>query len=360
MKEFIKKECRIIPDHVTEYVSRIFDYTFDNGESEFVAPAFDLDQLPKEFQIGLIVGPSGTGKSTLLKHFFGEEKQLDWSQDKAICSHFNSPKDAEERLGAVGLNSIPAWVKPFHVLSEGEKFRAKVARLLEENAVIDEFTSVVDRQVAKACSYAAQRYIRSSGLKGIVFCTCHYDVVDWLSPDWVFDTGAKDGHLSTERSVRRPDINLELLPCSTEAWEMFSKHHYLDSNINRSARSWICLWEGTPVGFASALAFPNGNIKNAWRGHRTVVLPEFQGLGIGVRISDAVAKMFTSQGARYFSKTAHPRMGEYRERSNDWKPTSKNKKRRQDYKNTKANAKQSQMILDKHMNRVCYSHEYIA
>lgn len=122
----------------------------------------------------------------------------------------------------------------------------------------------------------------------------------------------------------------------------------------------MATWDGVVVGFSSALAFPNRNFTNAWRGHRTVVLPEFQGLGIGARISDATAHMFVSNGCRYFSKTAHPVLGEYRERSDSWKPTTKNKKVRKDYVSTlesNKDMKESKHML-KHVNRLCYSHEY--
>jgi GNAT superfamily N-acetyltransferase len=112
-----------------------------------------------------------------------------------------------------------------------------------------------------------------------------------------------------------------------------------------------------PVGFASAIAYPSGSVKNAWRGHRTVVLPDFQGFGMGVKISDAVAEMFHSNGCRYFSKTAHPRMGQYREASPLWKATSKNKKARNDY-NAKRNTKENGHKM-KHAGRMCFSHEYI-
>ena len=56
------------------------------------------------------------------------------------------------------------------------------------------------------------------------------------------------------------------------------------------------------------------------------MLPDFQGMGIGVRFSDTIAQIHLDQGHRYFSRTAHPRMGFYRETSELWKPTSKNKK----------------------------------
>ena len=87
------------------------------------------------------------------------------------------------------------------------------------------------------------------------------------------------------------------------------------------------------------------------------MLPDYQGLGLGVRISDATAEMFLMQGCRYFSKTAHPRMGEYRNRSPLWKPTSKNGRTREDYGTGKDTYEQRYKM--KHAHRLCYSHEYI-
>jgi ABC-type ATPase with predicted acetyltransferase domain len=115
------------------------------------------------------------------------------SADKAIVSHFNNPEDAIDKLSAVGLNSVPSWYKPYHVLSTGEKFRADLARKLRDGAVIDEFTSVVDRNVAKAASVAMSKHIKRTGLSNIVIVTCHRDILDWLEPDWVIDTDT--GHM---------------------------------------------------------------------------------------------------------------------------------------------------------------------
>ena len=221
--------------------------------------------------------------------------------------------------------------------------------------MIDEFTSVVDRNVAKSCSVSLSKYVARSGLKGIVLASCHYDIAEWLEPDWVFDCAV--GEFTDWGSLRRPEIKILLEPSTTEAWSFFSKHHYLTGDINRSARCWLARWEGEIVGFASAIAFPNGNMKNAWRGHRTVVLPEYQGLGIGARISDAVGEIFISQGCRYFSKSAHPNFGAYREKSPKWKPTSKNKKARADYKAGRKTKEDGHKM--RHVSRVCYSHEYI-
>lgn len=135
---------------------------------------------------------------------------------------------------------------------------------------------------------------------------------------------------------------------------MFGNHHYLDANVNKAARFYIGIWDGVVVAFGAAITMPNGAVKNAWRGHRTVVLPDFQGMGIGVRFSNIIAEIHLKQGHRYFSRTAHPRMGEYREKSVLWKPTSKNKKLRTDVKHDKT---YNNHFADN--KRICYSHEYI-
>jgi ABC-type ATPase with predicted acetyltransferase domain len=162
-----------------------FDCRFD-GTSTFY-PWKMPDNLPKNFKLGVIVGSSGSGKSTILKHF-GIEEQLTWDSNKSVISHFNNPEDGIKRLSSVGFNSIPSWYKPYHVLSNGEKFRAELARKIKSGAVIDEYTSVVDRNVAKAASVSLSRYINSTDIQGVVLSTCHMDIIDWLEPDWVLNT----------------------------------------------------------------------------------------------------------------------------------------------------------------------------
>jgi len=134
---------------------------------------------------------------------------------------------------------------------------------------------------------------------------------------------------------------------------MFKDYHYLNGNINKSARCYIGVWEGQVVAFGAAITLPSGTLKNAWRGHRTVILPDFQGMGIGVRFSDAIAQIHIDEGHRYFSRTAHPRMGSYRQTSPLWVGTSKNLKLRTDIKHDK--------VYNNHFGdnkRICYSHEY--
>jgi len=151
-----------------------------------------------EWQIGLIVGPSGSGKSSIGKLFFGRDKIVNlyegWPDDKPIVDAIAPEGDFNRVTGAlasVGLGDVPAWLRPFKALSNGQQFRAGLARLLVEppkEVVIDEFTSVVDRQIAKIGALAFQKSWRRSGNNKVVLLSPHYDIIEWLQPDWIYDT----------------------------------------------------------------------------------------------------------------------------------------------------------------------------
>lgn len=346
-------------DEFTEYVTKCFDYEF-TGESEFVP--HDVPEVPDDFNIGLIVGSSGSGKSILLREF-GQIEDIVWDNERAIVSNFKTPEDAVDRLGAVGFNTIPNWCKPYNVLSNGEQFRSDLARRIKDNAVIDEFTSVVDRNVAKACSASVSKYIRKRDIKKMVFASCHRDIIEWLEPDWVYDTDTKE--LSVGRELwQRPEVIIEVRECKKDIWTMFKDHHYLNSTLNPASKCYVGIWNNEVVAFSANLCLPGripplyeGDTRNSFRESRLVVLPEYQGLGIGTKMSKAIAEIFLEKGYRYFSKVAHIRVGEHRQHSDLWRPTATNLKSRA--KSQKCSKKEAwhHMCLDQ--IRLCYSHEYI-
>ena len=172
-------------------------------------------ELPDNWSIGLIVGASGTGKSTILNEVFSEYVKPspvftatavvdDMPQNASmseICKTFNS----------VGFSSPPSWLKPYYVLSNGEKMRVQLAKsLLEEHTAFafDEFTSVVDRNVAKIGSLAMQKAIRRTD-KQFIACTCHNDVEPWLQPDWVFSTD--DMRLKKKQNIKSHQLTSKSL-----------------------------------------------------------------------------------------------------------------------------------------------------
>ena len=152
----------------------------------------DFD-LPEKWNVGIIVGKSGTGKTTIAKDMFGEELISGFEyKNKSVIDDMPKNKSVEDISRAfysVGFGSVPSWLKPYSVLSNGEKMRVDIARsILEKDFIVfDEFTSVVDRHVAKVASMAVSKAIRKQDKKFIAV-TCHYDVIDYLGPDWIFNT----------------------------------------------------------------------------------------------------------------------------------------------------------------------------
>lgn len=166
-----------------------FDLNIENSNEHFVGKI----EIPNKWNIGVIVGNSGTGKSTIAKELFNNYyvKNFEYKSKSVIDDMPKnlSVKDISKMFYSVGFGSVPSWLKPYKVLSNGEKMRVDLARaLLQQNIIcFDEFTSVVDRTVAQTMCIATERTIRKQNKKFIAV-SCHYDILNWLQPDWVFDT----------------------------------------------------------------------------------------------------------------------------------------------------------------------------
>lgn len=318
---------------------------FDLPVAETARERFQVE-LPErdgDWQIGLIVGPSGSGKSTVAGAAFGAELSQDhsWPADRAVVDCFGDlpVRQVIELLTAVGFGSPPSWLKPYAVLSGGERFRCDLARALanpqeptasrqQPMAVVDEFTSVVDRTVAKICSAAVAKGIRSGRIaRRFVAVTCHYDIAAWLEPDWLLDvaTGELQINLQHRRRLRRrqfqrPTIELEIHRCSVEAWRLFERHHYLSGSLHPQARCYLATWDGEPVSFAATL--PLVARRRRRRFTRIVTLPDYQGVGIGMRFVAAVAKLEQNEGYRVSVTSSHPGLIAHCCRSPVWRTTN--------------------------------------
>lgn len=303
----------------------MFDVSIEKKSVETWDVSFSL---PEQWNIGLIVGPSGCGKTTIAQELFGANisKSWEWHESKSILDGFPKEmgiKDIVDLLSSVGFSSPPSWVRPFHVLSNGEKFRVDMARTLSEMkdlAVVDEFTSVVDRTVAQIGSAAVQKTVRKRNQK-LIAVSCHYDIAEWLEPDWMYEPATNT--FTVGRSLRRPKINLTIKRVHTSAWQLFRKHHYLDSNLHTGAKCFVAFYNDIPVAFASVLHFPHPKSPNMKREHRTVTLPDYQGVGIGNQLSAYVGSMVRGLDCRYLSITSHPAMMRSRANSKDWKMIAK-------------------------------------
>ena len=343
---------------------------FDVEQRQLSIQEWDVDlQLPEKWNIGVIIGPSGSGKTTVARELFGEHfaADFDWPKDQSIIDgfpHLISVKKITDLLSSVGFSSPPAWVRPFSCLSNGQQFRVNLARTLAEAMVdgqmkvVDEYSSVVDRTVAQIGSAAVARTVRKTNLKFIAV-TCHYDVLDWLEPDWVYDVAAAqmriedrglkldDGKSPTDCEPRsailnsqssildsnppdreglqpytRPKIEMEIVRADRSAWQRFKPHHYLSAALNPSAACYVALVKHQPAAFTAVLPFPHPT-HSGWREHRTVCLPDFQGVGIGNAMSEFIASIYRTTGKPYTSTTSHPAMIYHRAKSPLWRMTRK-------------------------------------
>ncbi|OGT59933.1 MAG: ABC transporter ATP-binding protein [Gammaproteobacteria bacterium RIFCSPHIGHO2_12_FULL_63_22] len=283
----------------------------------------DLPLEARPWQIGLIVGPSGCGKSTIARELFGDAlvHGYEWPADRSVIDAFPaslSITDITGALSSVGFSSPPSWLRPFGCLSNGEQFRVTLARALTENrdlVAIDEFTSVVDRTVAQIGSAAVAKTIRRGPGK-FVAISCHFDIVDWLDPDWIYEPAT--GRFVWRLERRRPPIRLTIVRVHSSAWQLFKRHHYLASNLMKSACCFVALFQGQPAAFTAMIHSPHAN-GGFWREHRSVCLPDFQGIGIGNALSEFVMGLFASLGKGVHSTTSHPSMIAHRSRSPLWR-----------------------------------------
>ena len=326
----------------------------------------EIPKLPAD-GIVLIVGTSGSGKSTILRSL-GELKQPRVDDEAHVIDNFSTPERGEELLLSCGLRTIPAWFRPPTTLSNGERHRFEMAVSLDQGInTIDEFTSVVDRDTAKSLAYSVRKYYDQQNTQTPLYiASCHRDITEWLDPDYVYDTDlcVLDNRRSLHRLGRRPPISLTIRSASNTYWRLFGKYHYLDTALARGAHCYVGLIDNKPVVFGAVIHSTSGTLHSYWRGHRTVVLPEFQGLGIGSAFSDAVAEIYHSRGLLYYSKTAHPAFGEHRNRSALWQATSTNGKSRANSYLNKDGSKRAMpgyggTTVERDAARVCYSHKYI-
>lgn len=290
------------------------------------------DLLEKEWNVGLIVGPSGSGKSTIAKNLFNTELQksenFQWSKDKAVIDDFPKTmtiKEITELLSSVGFSSPPAWLRPFNTLSNGEQFRVSMARVMAETkefeiAVVDEFTSVVDRTVAKIGSVAIGKTIRRRNQK-FVAVGCHYDIQEWLQPDWVYEPAT--GIFRWEYLRQRPEIELTIFRAKYEAWGAFSRHHYLTKELNKAASVYVGCVNNQPAVLMAVLPLPHPKLKNARRISRIVVLPDFQGVGIATKFMNAISGGLKEQGYSVYITTSHPSLIRTLNTSRSWSMSRK-------------------------------------
>jgi hypothetical protein len=299
-------------------VSSMFDVPAAERATMNWQGSVPIEERP--WHVGLIVGPSGAGKSTILNRSFGIPSVFDWP-GASVLDDFGPDHTVDELAAicqAVGFNTIPAWLRPYGVLSNGERFRVDLARRLLEGGpmvVCDEFTSVVDRQVAQIGAHAVQKYIRRQG-RQFVAATCHYDLEEWLQPDWILEPATMTFRW---RSVqRRPPLACTISRVPFDAWKAFARFHYLTADLHRNAHVFVLSVSGEPAACAAVIFRPHARAQSIYGMSRLVTLPDFQGFGLAFALADRVAAAYKAIGRRYHAYPAHPSLIRSFNRSPVW------------------------------------------
>lgn len=190
----IVKHSELKDSYRVQSVIGAFDLDVKKLDEHFTG---NIDIEGKEWNVGLIVGGSGTGKTTIAREIFGDCIYAGMPHSGAAVIDDMpagcSIQEIERMFTSVGFASPPNWLRPYSVLSNGEKMRCDLAYALldgKDIVVYDEFTSVVNRQVAKAASFAISKCVRRNGKK-FVAVSCHDDIVEWLQPDWIYNTDTR-------------------------------------------------------------------------------------------------------------------------------------------------------------------------
>jgi len=258
------------------------------------------------FNIGVIVGASGSGKTTLAKHIYGEEafKEI-LNPSLPVIEQFPESLSYDEcaaMLCGVGLTAVPCWIRPAYTLSNGQKARAECAlQMAREDSnviVIDEWTSVVDRTVAKVMSHCIQKHARKTG-KTVVLLSCHYDVLDWLNPDWIIDANKQaytNRRLLWQDFKRTEQLQFDIREADKSTWRYFSRYHYLNEKLAGGKQLFYGLWDGNnQIGF---LAFTNyvphrkdRLQKMQLHFNRLVIHPDYCGFGLGIHFLNKCSKL---------------------------------------------------------------------
>ena len=267
--------------------------------------------LETPYNVGLVVGASGSGKTTLTKKIWGEERFKEiLDPSRPVIDQFPERFTYDEcaaMLSGVGLTAVVCWIRPANTLSNGQRARAEcalqMAREVEDGVVvIDEWTSVVDRTVAKVMSHCVSKHARKTG-KRIVLLSCHYDVLEWLNPDWIIDCNRQEFTDRRElcRSFQRSErLQFDVRQIDRSSWRYFSKYHYLSENMP-GGHTWTfgLFHDAAQIGFQCYANYvPHRNKDTPMQVHmnRLVVHPDYAGLGLGIMFTNECAEIMAQRG----------------------------------------------------------------
>lgn len=277
-----------------------------------------------DFNILYLTGMSGSGKSSLLNEFkkeydFIEPKFNEESDDPIIDTIGNDLNEALYLLNLVGLGEAFLYVKPYKILSDGQKYRFKIAKLIESNQkvwCIDEFCSFLDRTTASIVSYNIQKIARKLDRKVIV-ATAHNDLQQFLQADYVFDFCMGEGLVIEKNTneIINPFLNdIKIEEGNISDYKKLGKYHYKNTEARFIKHIFKMMYKDILVGIA-VYAMPKQQLvgrnvyfnkryinekgvpiltdvnRDILTGSRYIIHPMFRGIGLGVELVKLTAPL---------------------------------------------------------------------
>jgi len=194
MKFILRKEFQSSVERSDRVIKVAEAFGLGLEDRQFVV----LDDVELDVNPGDVVyinGQSGAGKSVLLRE--RSEKlansgqrvtSIDGveSEDKPLIDQIGKEgmADGIRLLSIAGLSDAYLYIRKPQELSDGQRYRFRLAKLVEENAdvwVADEFGAVLDRVTAKIVAWNLAKVARSLG-KTLIVATTHTDLRDELAP----------------------------------------------------------------------------------------------------------------------------------------------------------------------------------
>jgi GNAT superfamily N-acetyltransferase len=250
----------------------------------------------------------------------GHQRCKNFDKDWIIVKEPHTDKTGTVSLGYI---ETPAGRMTYREVDwpEDKEIKANIAA----NKQGGEFDEILLKEIIKNLKLEDPAEIELMGfdeveIRSCILLSCHYDIVEWVEPDWVFDTAT--GQYSGRGLWRRPKFELEIYKTDGSYWPMFEQHHYLKLPRMIACDYFVGAVEDKPV---CHIAFSARLDINAMRAARMVVMPEWQGAGIGLLFLNTLSQMHVDGLGRYgdrvkhvYFNTSHPGLCESLRRSEKW------------------------------------------
>lgn len=280
---FIIRKVKVSDNFKNEKIKSIFDI---NKDEVIYSKNHSLYYDEMKWNIGVIYGNSGSGK-TLLGNEISKKENIkiieknNWT-DESIINNFNGDvNEVIKFLSKVGLNTQLSYLKPYKVLSNGEKMRCDLAKSIFENdfVIIDEYSSVVDRNITKIISQCIRKVILEKNKK-VIFISCHNDFLNDLMPDWVYNIDTQE--FLKDLPFCKTMFKFYITRGHKQDWQLFKDYHYLSASLACNSKDFFILKDGNnnKIGFCNFFIMPHNKVKMC-RVNRLVILPDYQGIGLG-------------------------------------------------------------------------------